>query len=343
MFLSIPFGILIIRVIQEKLNIKESWSRNILILGLFVAMLIGGVYFSNKFLPTAPKKFIFPDHLLFDWLKDNAGIDRFYGGGTAHIDFNFPTRYKVYGVEGYDTLRFQRYAELLTSSFNGYVPSSYLRSDAVVPNEENGYRKRLFELLGVKYLLDKEDNPKTGSDWHYERFPNDDVQGFWQDDKFQVYKREQVLPRAFLTTRYIVAKSDSEIIQKIYDPDFDLETIILEEEPPLKIIDDKTQIVIPKIIKYESSEVIVAASTDYNSLLFLSDAYDEDWKVFINGQESRLLRTHYALRSVAVPAGNHQVKFKYQSNSFTQGLTVTVGSIIGLIALSVYAAFKKKF
>ncbi|MDO8487430.1 MAG: YfhO family protein [Candidatus Curtissbacteria bacterium] len=311
--------------------------------GIFFVTLLGGVYFSNKFMPTAPKSFIFPDHPLFNWLSTSAGLDRFYGGGTAHIDFNFPTHYQIYGAEGYDTLRLERYAQLLASSFSGSVPKTYLRSDGVFPSAENGYRKRLFELLGVKYLLDKEDNPKTGSDWHYERFSGDSVEGFWQYDKFQVYRRREVLPRIFQTTKYYVAKNDSDIIQKIYDPNYDLRRIIIEKDPPLTITESSGDLVIPKVEKYDSDQILISTSDKSSSLLFLSDAYDKDWNVYIDSQKSQILRANYALRAVAVPSGNHQVAFKYQPKSFTLGALATLFSIVGLAAISAYLVKKKKF
>ncbi|MEX2028056.1 MAG: YfhO family protein [Candidatus Curtissbacteria bacterium] len=312
------------------------------ILGIFFATLVGGLYFSNKFLPTSPKSFIFPAHPVFDWLASNAGLYRFYGGGTAHIDFNFPTLYRVYGAEGYDTLRLERYAELLASASTGKVPETYLRSDGVFPSEENGYRKRLFDLLGVKYLLDKEDNPKNDSDWHYERFSQDKVKGIWQQDKFQVYERSSVLPRIFQTTNYYVAKNDDDIIQKIYDPTYDLNRIILETNPSLEI-PQVSEVIIPMVGKYDSNEVVVLARSNNNSLLFLSDAYDSDWNVYVDNQKAELLRAHYALRAVAVPSGDHVVTFKYQPKSSTIGAYITLISIFGVFVISVIAAAKKKF
>lgn len=343
MFLSIPIGTLAVQIIRLKIKIVNLWAKTLIVVGILTVTLIGGVYYSNKFLPVAPKKFIFPDHLLFNWLKENAGLDRFYGGGTAHIDFNFPAHYQIYGIEGYDTLRLERYAQLLASSFTGEVPKIYLRSDGVVENVENGYRKRIFELLGVKYLLDKEDNPKTGADWHYERFPSDNVKGLRQYGKFQVYTREPVLPRAFLTTNYTVAQNDGEIIQKIYDPNFNLESIILEKEPSLKIDDKSLPITLPEIIKYEPSEVILRTNLNYNSLLFLSDAYDKDWNVYVDNDQTELLRAHYALRAVAVREGSHKVIFKYQPKSFYQGAIISIGSVIGLLVSSLYFVMKKRF
>lgn len=343
MFLSIPLGTWLVLILQKKINLSTALSKAVLIVGIFAVFLTGGVYYSNKFLPVAPKKFIFPDQPIFYWLKNNASIDRFYGGGTAHIDFSFPIVYRIYGAEGYDTLRYQRYAELLASSFSGQVPKSYLRSDAVFPTDENGHRKRLFDLLGIKYLLDKVDDPKTGADWHYERFDKDQVEGFWQYDKFQVYKRRTVLPRIFQTTSFIVTKNDNEIIDKIYDEKFDLKTLILEKEPSIKIEGNNSQIVIPEVLLYQPDEISIKTKSENNTLLFLSDVFDLDWHVTVDNNNTELLRTDYALRSVAVPKGDHKVSMKYQPKSFTQGATVTSISLITIILLTLYWIKTKRF
>lgn len=342
MFLAVPILTYMMQVASQRVKQLQPLATFLLACGLFVVVLTGGVYYSNKFLPVAPKHFIFPDHLLFTWLKNNAGLDRFYGGGTAHIDFNFPTYYQVYGAEGYDTLRIERYAELLASAQTGSVPKSYLRSDGVFPSEENGYRKRLFDLLGVKYLLDKEDNPKTGRDWHYERFSGDRVEGFWQAGKFQVYIRPTALPRVFLTTKYKTA-TDSEIIKKIYDTNFNLETLLLEKEPPITITDDGDPIILPKIIKYSPGEVDIEIETDKNALLFISDSHDPDWQVRIDGTTRELLRAHYALQAVAVPKGKHTVSLKYQPRSSVIGAITSASAGAGFLLSGLYMSRKKRF
>lgn len=333
---------LLSRILILVKKVRELGSK-IPIFTVFFLTVFAGVYYSNKFLPVAPKSFIFPNHPIFDWLKNNAGINRFHGSGTAHIDFNYPAQYQIYGAEGYDTLRLQRYAELLASGFNGKVPKSYLRSDGVFANEENGYRRRLFELLGIKYLLDKEDSPKNEADWHYERFQGDKVRGIWQQDKFQVLERENVLPRVFLTTQYEVINNDEKIVDAIYNSNFNLRTLILEKEPPIQISKTQSDIQIPKITKYEPNEAVFETGNDENSLLFLSDAYSKDIEAKIDGVSAPVLRTHYALRSVAVPAGNHQVSFIYNPRSFYLGLKISIAAFIILLMITAFTMKAKKF
>lgn len=331
MFVFIPISLVFLEYLKRiaKVNIK-----NIFIVGIFFVTILGGIYYTNKFLPVAPKEYIFPSHPIFTWLKDNAGIDRFYGGGTAQTDFNFPTHFEVYSAEGYDTLRIERYAQLLASSKTGQVPETYARSDGVFPNEESRYVKRLFNLLGVKYLMDKEDEPKMEHDFKVEKF-NDNVEGFWQDGKFLIYRRLDALPRIFQTTKYVIAPDD-EIIKNIYDTNFDLQTLQLEKDPPLKISDNGEGITLPVIASYTPGKIQVETDKDYNSLLFISDAHDKDWQVAIDGQKTNLLRAHYAFLATAIPQGKHLVTFEYKPRSFKIGLFITFLSILTLSLLSLY-------
>ena len=343
MFLSISVGTFFVSFLKKKLNLSSSIAKSLAILGILIVLLTGGVYYSNKFLPVSPKKFFFPDHPIFSWLEENGGIDRFYGQGVAHIDYSFPIHYGVYGAEGYDTVRYQRYAELLASSYNGQVPQTYPRSEAVFPSEENGYRRRLFDLLGIKYLLNKVDDPKNNADWHYEVFDKDQTEGIWQNGKFQIYQRKTVIPRIFLTTNYVVAANDTEIIDKIYDQNFNLKTLVLEKEPNIKIENDNQEITIPDLLNYQPQEISIKTAKDNNSLLFISDVYDKDWAVKVDDKDAELLRADYALRSVAVPQGQHEVTFKYRQKSFEKGVLITGASIITLLLVCLFWIKTKKF
>ncbi len=336
-FLSLCFyfSILIIYF----LNIPKFY-RHISVKSLiYILLIIGGVYFTNKYLPIAPKKFIYPEHPIFYWLTHQASINRFYGNYTAHIDANMPAHYKVYGVEGYDSLRLKRYAELLASSSSGKVPSAYLRSDAMVPTEENGFRKRIFELLGVKYLLHKEDDPKTGTDWHIEKFNKDPVKGLWQWDKFQVYERQDVLPRYFLTTDYEVVNNDDEIINKIYDSNYSLKKVILEETP--NFTPHKSEISIPTLAYYEANSIAFKTVSSETKLLFLSDSYAKGWKAYLDDKPTKIFRAHYALRAVEVPQGEHTIIFKYAPEYFNISIYLTLISIF-ILTFSIFFFIRKR-
>lgn len=341
LYLSFLISVLVWLFLPHVKQFKLIYPKLFIII-IFFLTIGGGIYFSNKYLPYAPIKFIFPEHKIFTYLQKNAGINRIEGFDTAYIDRNFPAVYRLYTPEGYDTLRLQRYAELIAASQTGSVPKLYSRSDATLPTKENEYRMRIMDLLGVKYIVDKEDNPKTGKDWHYERFTPDKLHGIWQDGKFQIYQRETALPRFFLTTNYVVEKNGSQIIKNIYNKNYSLKKIILEENPSLSIKPVNLNSII-KMEKYEPNKAVFDVNTSGNALFFLSDAFDSDWKVFVNGKQSKILRADYALRVVEIPKGTSQVRFIYAPGSFTLGLDVTLVTIFGLVIISGITYLKKTF
>jgi len=151
------------------------------------------------------------------------------------------------------------------------------------------------------------------------------------------------LPRVFLSTNYTILKNDYEIIDKVFDNNFDLRTIILEEEPTIKVENYKKDIIEPKILKYSPNQATFTTDIANASILFLSDAYDDDWQVYVDGQRSKILQASYAFRAVAVPQGKHTVDFKYQPKSFVMGAFVSLSSILFLVLLSVFLARKKQF
>jgi transposase-like protein len=71
-------------------------------------------------------------------------------------------------------------------------------------------------------------------------------------------------------------------------------------------------------------------------LLVVSDAYSSDWKVLVDGKPATLYRANYALRGVWVPAGQHTIAFVYRPLSFIVGSSVTLITLVGLIAYGIW-------
>lgn len=72
---------------------------------------------------------------------------------------------------------------------------------------------------------------------------------------------------------------------------------------------------------------------------------NEDWKIFIDGKESKIIRTNYLLRGAFIPAGNHKVEMKFIVKKITTYKTIC--SILTAIMLLlciflVYREYKPK-
>jgi len=297
-------------------------------------------YFFNKYQPFSAPKFTFPDHPVTEFLQKNAGIDRFYGFGTSYIDNNFATYYKIYSAEGWDSLYIKRYGELLASSKNGEYTSEIKRSDALFGSVDNAYRNRLFDILGVKYILDKNDDPKSNWEPEIEKFSQDKYQLVWQKFKWKAYERKTALPRIFLSGSYETYSDAKELLSRLYSPNFDYRhTVLLETNPSLNLGSLLGEV---SMLSYKPNSIKIKTSSETAKLLFLSDTYYPGWEASVDGVRTQIYRADYVFRAVYVPAGNHIVEFVYQPLSFRIGLIISALSFLFLIVIFLIFSKNKK-
>lgn len=312
---------------------------------LFVCLL-EYAYFLNKFQPFSKGAFVFPSHPIINYLQQNAKIDRFFGLGTAYIDNNFATYFGINSAEGYDSLFPKRYGELLTSTNDGSLPTEIPRSDALFSSQDSQYRSRLFDLLGVKFLLDKNDNPKTNWEPELDKFPQEKYQLVWQNYKWKVYQRKTVLPRAFLVNEFEVINSSREIINRLYNSDFDYRhRVILEQNPPFLLTPSATGSA--TIVSYGPNRVEIDVRTNGNLLLFLSDTFYPGWQARWLGKGNSgkmpILRADYALRAIPISSQMEKVILEYQPLSFQIGLIVSGLTWTTLASLLLILTSRKRF
>ncbi len=292
----------------------------------------------GKTQPFASSQFFFPSHPVFTFLQQNAGINRFYGFGTSYVDNNFATYFRVFSAEGYDPLYIRRYGELLSSTTNGQPEPKLFRSDAYFGPYDNFYRNRLFDLLGVKYILDKNDAPTSNWEPELAKFPADRYQLAWQKGKWKAYQRLTALPRFFVIGEYEQISKKDAILSRLYDPTFPADRkIILETEP---IISPRPGgITEVNLLTYTPTRIEINITTDTPKLLFLSDNFFPGWQARIGEKPIPVYRANYAFRAVSLPPGNYRLTFFYLPESLKIGLALT---LIGVISLPIFAVLLKK-
>lgn len=322
----------------KKINIKLSF-----LIFLFIAA-FDLFYFFNKITPFSPRALVYPETPVVSFIKDNAGINRYWGQGLAYIPANYQSVDDTFSPEGNDPLHISNYGKLLASSKNGKLPVLLPRPDAnIYPAygtndlKNNFYRQRILNLLGVKYVLNQTQAPGFDSG----NFPGT-YKLVWQQLPWQIYQNLGSVPRFFLTGNYILAKNAKESLSFIYNPDINLsKTIILQKSPDM-IINRNAKGKI-SLLFYAPNKVSFKTQTDSNMLLFLSDNYYPDWQARIDGKPVNVLPADYTFRAVSVPKGEHTVDFIYDPQSFKIGLGISALGLIMLFFMLFYAEnYKKK-
>lgn len=101
-----------------------------------------------------------------------------------------------------------------------------------------------------------------------------------------------------------------------------------------------------KLAKYGLNNISYKSKNSRAGFAVFSDIwYPDEWKAYIDGKETPIVRTNYVLRGLKIPAGEHTIDFKFESESIKKGGVIAMISSLVLFALAIaaiVAVFRKK-
>jgi len=307
-------------------------------------------YFANKFFNFSDPKFVFPQTKALTFLQEKQGASRVWAHGDNRVENNFPQYFQLNWPEGYKSLFIRSYWELVGDMQKQPLK---VRSRADVGLGSQGQvfeslgtsnRRRLIDLVGVKYIVGNSKNNKV-----YEKY---NLAKVFEDGGVAIFENTQAVPRIFLASNYEgppdiyskdegrrtkdeIAKIEAErrklIPNKLSEPDFDYRnTIILEKPSPISPQFGPGSV---KILKDEPGEILVKTSSTVPKLLYVSDNYYPGWKATVDGNETEILRANYTFRAVPLTPGEHVVRMEYDPWSFKAGLIISVVSLGAILVM----------
>jgi len=281
-------------------------SRKIFLVSIFALTIFGQYYFFGKYLNLGEKEFLYPSHPVFDNLYKNQKYFERFVALDKPIYGNFATQMQVYSPEGFDPIFSKRYGELAAAAKNapGLQRIEVTVSEPIATNSARV--KKLLNLLGVKNILR------------------------YQNGEWQTTINEDAYLRAYLVDNFVIEPDPKKILDKIYDPEFDLQkTMILEEQ--LAFSGGGSASGSANIVSYEPLKVVIQTQSYSSKFLFLSDNYYPGWKAYIDDRETNIYRANYSFRAVLVPEGTHSIQFIYDPLSLKIGAIITLATICFLI------------
>lgn len=322
-----------------------SRFKSILLKSLIILIVVELGYGFIKFNPFVPVSFIYPNNTVFEFLSKNAGYYRFWGYGTARIESNLNAQFKLFSTDGSDPVNIKCYNQFIQASKDGLLARTFTRSTRteaeILPGygardlPDNPYRLRIMDLLGVKYILDRPENPKDNTTFDAKRFkPIITLQ-----NQYTIFENKLVYPRAYLVGEYKTYDSIESFEKQFFADSFDPRQTILLPEDIGSVPITKTTKATATIVSYKPEEIIIKTESDSPQLLFLSDTYAPGWLAFVDQTKTQVYRADYAFRAVAVPEGTHTVRFAYKPFSVTLG---KIGTAIGVFLILVLFFFKRR-
>ena len=162
----------------------------------------------------------------------------------------------------------------------------------------------------------------------------------------ELFENQKWLPRAWFVRR-LAAALEREVLQTIrsgrmkngerFDPaemalfareDYGSRDVAL---PPVGDTAGATV----RVTRYEPQRIELQTSNQQPGFLVLSETYYRGWEAWIDGRRAPVERVNYALRGLAVPAGEHRIEFVFRAHSFRNG---AAWSLFGVLLLLVGAS-----
>jgi len=189
--------------------------------------------------------------------------------------------------------------------------------------------QRLLDLMNARYIVARQE-VVSGTDGR-------SLPLVFQDGNVRIYRNSTALPRAYAATTVVQATA-----QRAADTVFDTHVdphraVVLEEPPPPGLGRGRGAVVTPVPIRaYRANQVELEPNLLVPAVVVLADSYDPDWHVTVDGQATPLLRANGIFRGVMVPAGRHQVVFRYQPRMVMCGALVSGGALLGCLLLALW-------
>lgn len=314
---------------------KPLWQKSLM--GLILVLVIFDLLrFGLKYNSFSEKDYLYPQTALTDFLKEQKGLYRFYG----LIPQSMFIPYALSSPEGYEPLMIKRYSEFANQINEEKFSRIFSGSRWVIVHR---HESPLLNLLGVKYLLSWNVEPKSEWDPQYFKYPQRKYELVFQYGKSQVYENKEVLPRAFIIHDFQILP-DEEILKTLMDKSFDPQKTLLLEEKPENLPQEKAgeDRVLIEESSYSANKVMIKTNLASDGFLFLSDNFYPGWQAFIDGKQTKIYRANYTFRAVFVPTGKHIVEFVYDPLSFRIGLFISLLTASGLFGFGVISLLGSK-
>lgn len=326
----------------------EKHKKTLVSFAIILISLVYVFYFTNKLYSFADKRYVFPTTSDISYLLSHQEQYRSLVLPGGVFENNYATYYSLFWPEGYEGLNNKSYSEFILAaeghSISGEASRSDVRLDKSIEALSNANVRKLLDILGVKYVI---------ADSSYEDFLNksdfekvNDQKNTFHDKTYSVFENKTVMPRVFLASNYegppgVASTNKTEkkikeerrqlIPSKLLSGDFDFRNVIILEEP--SPISPQFGEGTADIVSYKPNEVVIKTKSGQPKLLFLTDNYYPGWKAKVDGEDTKILRADYTFKAVPLRAGEHTVRFYFDSDSFKWGLTISVLSFV------IFAAF----
>jgi hypothetical protein len=149
----------------------------------------------------------------------------------------------------------------------------------------------------------------------------------------KIYENLDALPRAFFVPDWTWQPDVTASVAALQDPDFDpRETAVLIGSQTEKEAGGEGS---AQITQFDPGQIIIQTESAQPGLLILTEAFYPGWQATIDGQPTEIYQANAYFQAIFVPAGEHEITFSFQPDSFGYGRILTIIGLVIVVLLTI--------
>ncbi|MBI3251686.1 MAG: hypothetical protein HYZ62_02110, partial [Candidatus Andersenbacteria bacterium] len=167
------------------------------------------------------------------------------------------------------------------------------------------------------------------------------------EKEVRLYTNPAAWPKAFLVPQAQFIPAADEIRYAMSLPSFDAkQTVFLSGEIPPVIPALQPDPAIfagtATITNYKDTRVDITTESTTDSYLVVTDSSSQQWQTFIDGRQASHLVAYSFFKAAQVPAGTHNVSFRYYSPAVAKAKIAASLGLASLLAMTILGAYNFK-
>ena len=161
----------------------------------------------------------------------------------------------------------------------------------------------------------------------------------FESERFRLYENPRALPWFYLAPTAEVHKDGPAVLERLGSGQVDPQRVVLLEREPSIALDVSGDAGGDRIerLEYDLPAGVIRLRTHSAGprVLVVSENYHTNWSVTVDGQAAQMLRANYVWKGVVVPAGTHEVEFRYFSRPLAWSRAATFLSLLLVTGIAI--------
>ncbi len=215
---------------------------------------------------------------------------------------------QVPSANGNDPLALSRLAQVRLAFVKGERWGRYY--------EVSDLRSPILGMLNVRYLLSREKLPEA-------RLAGSPFTLAAEIPYSYVYENRAALPRLWLVSRVLPARTADEAARRLRAPDFDPAREAIVESASAAAFDPRGTV---RITRYGPNGLEAEIDAAGPAFLATSEVHYPGWRAWVDGKERPIQYTNVAFRGLALPPGRHTLRMQFSPPLLWWSLALTAAA-----------------